>query len=247
MSEQEPGMPGPSPAQPIPHPPPFLRRPPGDGWLALVGGGEFSFGETHEADAAWLAHAGDGPVGFVPAASGSLDYGHHFADYLEGEHGRLAEIVPIYRPRDARRGRNAERLAECAVIYLGGGVADQLVETLAGSPAAEAILARLGTGGVVVAIAAAAQALGVTARSIRVGHFVDGLGWLPGGVVETNFDPDHDRRLRQSLARPGVAWGLGLPAESAVLLGPGGAVETIGPVFAVEGAGGDLLELEAAP
>lgn len=233
-------------AQPV-QPPPFLRRPAGDGWLALLGGGEFSFGETQEADAAWLAHAGEGTVGFVPAASGSLDYGHHFADYLEGEHGRLVEIVPIYRARDARRGRNAERLAECAAIYLGGGVADHLIDALAGSPAADAILARLRDGAVVVAIAAAAQALGVVARSIRVGHFVDGLGWLPGGVVETNFDPDHDRRLRQALGRPGVAWGLGLPAESAVLLGPGGAVETVGPVFAVEGREGDLLEFESPP
>jgi cyanophycinase-like exopeptidase len=224
--------------------PDFVRRPAGDGWLALLGGGEFSFGETHEADVAWLAHTEPGPIGFVPAASGSLDYGHHFADYLEGEHGRLVEIVPIYRPRDARRGRNAERLAECAAIYLGGGVADHLLEALAGSPAADAALARLRAGGVVVAIAAAAQALGRAVRSIQVGRFVDGLDWLPGGVVETNFDPDHDRRLRQSLARPGVSWGLGIPSESAVLLGPGGAVEATGPFFAVAGADGELVEIE---
>jgi cyanophycinase-like exopeptidase len=224
--------------------PEFVRRPAGDGWLALLGGGELTFGETYEADAAWLAHAGPGPIGFVPAASGSLDYGRHFAAYLESEHGRLAEIVPIYRPRDARRGKNAERLAECAAIYLGGGVADHLLEAFAGSPAADAVLERLRTGGVVVAIAAAAQALGRAVRSIRVGHFVDGLDWLPGGVVETNFDPDHDRRLRQSLARPGVSWGLGIPSESAVLLGPGGAVEATGPFFAVAGADGELVEIE---
>lgn len=227
--------------------PDFLRRPPGDGWLALLGGGEITFGETIEADDAWLAHTGEGPIGFVPAASGSVDYGHQLADYLEGEHGRLIEVVPIYRPRDARRGRNLERLAECAAIYLGAGVADQLVEALAGSPAAEVILDRLRRGGVVVAMAAAAQALGRVARSIRVGRFVDGLDWLPGGVVETNFDPGHDRRLRQSLARPGVSWGLGVPAESAVLLGPGGALETVGTAFAVEGAEGELIELDAPP
>ena len=223
-----------------------LRRVAGDGWLALLGGGEFSFGETQEADAAWLARTGEGPVGFVPAASGSVDYGHHFADYLEGEHGRLVEIVPIYRPRDARRGRNLERLAECAAIYLGGGVADQLVEALAGSPAAEVILDRLRRGGVVVAMAAAAQALGRVARSIRPGRFIDGLDWLPGGAVETNFDPDHDRRLRQALARPGVSWGLGLPAESAVLLGPADVAEAVGPVFAVDGPEAEIVELEPA-
>ena len=31
-----------------------LARPPGGGWLALLGGGEFSFGETLDADQAWV-------------------------------------------------------------------------------------------------------------------------------------------------------------------------------------------------
>ncbi|HEX2254505.1 MAG TPA: Type 1 glutamine amidotransferase-like domain-containing protein [Thermoanaerobaculia bacterium] len=221
----------------------FLRRPPGDGWLALLGGGEFSFGETLEADDAWLARAGEGPVGFVPAASGSVDYGHHFADYLEGEHDRVCEVIPIYRARDGRRGRNAERIRECAAVYLGGGVADHLLEAVEGSPANEALLDRLRSGGVVVAIAAAAQAVGLVARSIKVGRVVPGLGWLPDGVVEPNFDPAHDRRLRQLLAQPGVAWGLGLPAGSAVLLGPDAAVELVGTAFALTGAEEDLLVL----
>ena len=34
-----------------------LRRIQGDGWLVLIGGGEFSFGETLEVDRAWLAKA----------------------------------------------------------------------------------------------------------------------------------------------------------------------------------------------
>jgi hypothetical protein len=49
--------------------PDFVRRPAGGGWLVLLGGGELTFGETYEADVAWLAHTGPGPVGFVPAAS----------------------------------------------------------------------------------------------------------------------------------------------------------------------------------
>jgi cyanophycinase-like exopeptidase len=221
----------------------LLRRVPGEGWLALLGGGEFSFGETLAADEAWLARTGEGPVGFVPAASGSVDYGHHFADYLEAEHGRVVETVPIFRPRDARRGKNLERLAECAAVYLGGGAPDHLLDALAGSPAAGVLADRLERGGVVVAIAAAAQALGRVARSVQPGRFVDGLGWLPGGAVEPNFDPGHDRRLRQMLARPGVAWGLGIPAGAAVLLGPGDVVEVVGTVFAVEAADGDLTPL----
>jgi cyanophycinase-like exopeptidase len=231
------------------------RRPAGGGWLVLVGGGEFSFGETLDADAAWLelaaaeaggetnetGEAGEArPVGFVPAASGSVDYGHHFADYLEGELGALVEVIPIYRQRDARRGKNLERIAECAAVYLGGGVADHLLDALAGQPAADALLERLRGGGTVVAIAAAAQALGAWVRSIEVGEHVPGLGWLPGGAVEPNFDPGHDRRLRQLMAQPGVSWGVGLPAGSALLLGPDGAVETVGTVYWLERPDGEL-------
>ena len=136
-----------------------LRRPAGDGWLALIGGGEFSFGETLDADAAWVEKTPPGAIGFVPAASGSIDYGGHFAAYLDAEFGRAVETIPIYRDRDARRGRNAERIAAAAAVYLGGGVTDHLLEALggpAGSPAAAALAARLAGGGVVVAIAAAA-------------------------------------------------------------------------------------------
>jgi cyanophycinase-like exopeptidase len=225
-----------------------FRRPAGDGWLVLVGGGEFSFGETLDADAAWLEAAGvaepgeehSRPVGFIPAASGSVDYGHHFADYLEGEFQRLVEVIPIYRSRDARRGKNLERIAECAAVYLGGGVGDHLLDALAGQPAADALLERLRGGGTVVAIAAAAQALGAWVRSIVVGEHVPGLGWLPGGAVEPNFDPGHDRRLRRLMAQPGVSWGLGLPAGSAVLLGPDDAVEVVGTVYWLDGPDGEL-------
>ncbi len=275
------------------------------GWLALLGGGEFSFGETLDADRAWLALCGPGPVGFVPAASGSNDYPRHFAAYLLEAFQRQVETLPIYRPRDARRGRNAERIAQVAAVYLGGGVTDHLLEALAGSPAADALAARLAagevpgsgraaaggaggardsgiggegstagaaggpgagggrggagaggtdgretaaagtgggrTGGMVVAIAAAAQAAGLWARSIAPGRTMAGFGWLPDGVVEPNFDPGHDRRLRRLMAQPGVRWGLGLPAGSAVLLGaaarrgpgvqaePRGAGDTAGP------------------
>lgn len=218
---------------------PFGRLP-GAGWLALLGGGEFSFGETLEADRAWLAHAASGTVGFVPAASGSNDYPRHFASYLKSTFGREVETVPIYRPRDGRRGRNAERLREVAAVYLGGGVTDHLLDALAGSPAAEALAGRLVEGGMVAAIAAAAQAAGAVARSIAPGRTVPGLDWLAGGVVEPNFDPAHDRRLRRLMAVAGVRWGLGLPAGSAVLLGPGGGCEIVGTVFRLGGPDADL-------
>jgi len=208
--------------------------------LALLGGGEFTFDETLGADRAWLAKTAPGPIGFIPAAAGSADYGRHLATYFGETFGREVEVIPIYRPRDGRRGRNAERILACPAVYLGGGVADHLLDALLGTPAYEALVKKLREGGVVVAIAAAAQCAGAFARSIAGGERIPALGFLPHGVVEPNFDPGHDRRLRKLLAGPGVTWGLGIPAGSAVLLGPAGAVEVEGTAFRVSGAEGDL-------
>lgn len=223
-----------------------VRRVSGPGWLALLGGGEFTFGETVEADRAWMAKVGAaGSVAFLPTASGSTEYGDFFTGYMKEGFDRPVDVVPIYRRRDARRGRNLERLDESAAVYLGGGVTDHLLEALVDEPALERLGAKLGAGGVVVAIAAAAQAFGVAARSIFGGESVPGLGWLPGGVVEPNFDPGHDRRLRALLRAPGASWGVGIPAGAALLLGPEGAVETVGTVFTVDGEDGDLTPVEA--
>jgi cyanophycinase-like exopeptidase len=225
--------------------PESVERLPGEGWLALLGGGEFTFDQTLAADRAWLAKAGEGPIGFIPAASGSSDYGRHLMTYFGETFGREVEVIPIYRSRDGRRGRNAERIRDCAAVYLGGGVPDHLLEAIAGTPAAEALAGRLAQGGVVVAIATAAQCAGAVARSIAGGKPMPGFGWLPRGVVEPNFDPGHDRRLRKLLALPGVAWGFGIPAGSAVLVGPGGRLEVEGTAFYVEGEEGDLEVLGA--
>ena len=218
-----------------------IQRVAGDGWLALLGGGEFTYGETVEADRAWMAKVAPGTIAFLPTASGSTEYGDFLGAYLREGFDRQLEVVPIYRKRDARRAKNLARLDAAAACYLGGGVTDHLLEAWVDEPALEQLAGKLGAGGVVVAIAAAAQAFGVVARSIFGGANIPGFGWLPGGVVEPNFDPGHDRRLRELLAAPGVTWGLGIPAGAAVLLGPDGEVEIVGTVFVVEGDDGDLV------
>ena len=216
------------------------NRIPGNGWLVLLGGGEFSFGETREIDSKWVEKSPDGPVGFVPAASGSTDYPKYFANYLDTEFGRESQVIPIYRQRDARRAKNIARIEDSAAVYLGGGVSDYLVEALRESPADGALRRKLDSGGVVVAIAAAAQALGQVTRSLLRRETVPGLQWLPDGVVEPNFDPGYDRRLRELVGTPGIKWGVGLPAGSALLLGPDDAVEHIGLTFLLNDADGDL-------
>jgi len=211
------------------------------GGLVLIGGGEFSFGETEEADRLWVERAPAGPVGFVPAASGSADYGRHFAAYLKEAFQREVEVIPIYRERDARRGRNAERIGACAAVYLGGGVADHLVDALADSPALEALRAKIATDGLVVAIAAAAQACGAVFRSLNAGRPAPGLGLLPGLAIEPNFDPGHDRRLRALVSSGPALRGLGLPASTAVRIGSDGRFEASGDVFTLAGGEADLV------
>jgi len=218
------------------------------GWLALIGGGEFSFGETEDADRAWLEKTPSGAIGFVPAASGSLDYGRHFGAYLADRFGRDLELIPIYRVRDGRRQRNAERIAACAAIYLGGGIADQLVEAMRGTPAEEALRAKIADGGVVAAIGAAAQACGEVFRGLRGGGAEPGLALAPDVAIEPNFDPAHDRRLRSLLAVAGaVERGLGVPSGSALLLGPSGTFEAVGDVFALAAPEADLVPLVEEP
>ena len=138
-----------------------------------------------------------------------------------------------------------DRIDEAAASYIGGGITDQLVEPLQDTAALEALGRKLASGGIVVAIAGATQAFGVLVRSLLGRDVVSGFGWLPGGVIEPNFDPGHDRRLRKLMEQRGVQWGLGLPAGSAVLLGPAGQQEMAGPIFVLEDSDGDFEILES--
>jgi len=224
-----------------------LRGGGGGGWLVLIGGGEFSFGETSEADAAWLAKVADGPIAFLPTASASADYATHFSTYVSDTLEREPLTVPIYRGRDARRGKNLERIGRAGAVYFGGGISDTLLEVLTDSPAQEALEAKVKSGGVLVGIAAAAQAFGGRCRSLTGRDELPGFSWLPRTAVEVNFDPAHDRRVRQLLEAPGMRWGLGLPSGSAVLFGSGEEIETVGPVFLLDGADDDWKLLHSEP
>src|SRR5213596_3592714 len=81
--------------------------------LVLIGGGEFSFGETREIDEFLVRHmpADRRTVAFVPAASGSAEYATHLGAYFKQIDPLIETMnVPIYRPRDARRQKNLNYL-----------------------------------------------------------------------------------------------------------------------------------------
>jgi cyanophycinase-like exopeptidase len=200
--------------------------------LALIGGGEFSFGETREIDEALLRAmpADRRSIAFLPTASGSAEYATHLGGYFKSLDPSTETInVPIYRGRDARRVKNLNHILSAGLIYLGGGVTNNLVGTLLDSPAAMALRDAAANGAVVAAIGAAASSFGTHARDMRgATAALPALGWLENTVVETAFDAENDTMLRRLMSVPGTQLGLGIPPRCALLIRGDGSTEIAG-------------------
>lgn len=202
------------------------------GWLVLMGGGEFSFGETREFDEFLLGKlpADNRTIAFVPVASGSNEYAVHLGAWLRGIDPSVEVVnVPIYRPRDARRLKNLERLESAGLVYLGAGVTNKVIEALRGSPVVECLERVLGSGKTVAAIGASAAAMGIATHDIeRPGGWLPGLGLVPGTVIETGFDPANDTALRRLMSLPEVRLGIAIPRDAAVAVAPDRSATILG-------------------
>ncbi|HEX6098111.1 MAG TPA: Type 1 glutamine amidotransferase-like domain-containing protein [Thermoanaerobaculia bacterium] len=199
--------------------------------LALIGGGEFSFGETREIDAALLAKmpADRRTIAFIPTASGSAEYAAHLGKYFrELDPGVEVVNVPIYRGRDARRQKSLSAILAAGMVYLGGGVTNNLLETIRETPAELALRDAAANGAVIAAIGAAASCFGTHARDMRGGSALPALGWLPNTVIDTGFDPQNDVNLRRLMSLPDVELGLGIPPKTAIFVDSEGAGEIAG-------------------
>lgn len=200
--------------------------------LVLIGGGEFSFGETRAIDEFLLQHLPPGKrtVAFLPTASGSAEYSTHLGSYFKKIDPAIETTnVPIYRGRDSRRQKNLNTMFDAGMIYVGGGVTNNLIATLRESPADLTMRDAAKNGTVIAAIGAAASCFGVKVRDMRgVTTALDGLGWIANTVVETSFDPANDDMLRRLMSMPDVRAGLGIPARTALAIYASGATEIIG-------------------
>ncbi|MFA6957074.1 MAG: Type 1 glutamine amidotransferase-like domain-containing protein [Thermoanaerobaculia bacterium] len=211
-----------------------LRIPgtPTNGWLLLIGGGEFSFGETREFDEFLLSKlpADNRTIAFVPVASGSNEYATHFGTYLRGIDPSVeVSNVPIYRPRDARRQKNLERLESAGLVYLGAGVTNTVIGALRNSPVVESLGRVLAAGKCVAAIGAAAAAFGVATHDIeRPGGWLPGLGLVPETVVETAFDASNDTPLRRLMSLPEAKLGVAIPRDAAIAIAPDRSATILG-------------------
>jgi len=199
--------------------------------LVLIGGGEFSFGETREIDQLLLSRmpADRRTVAFLPTASGSAEYAAHFGAYLQSFDANVNVVnVPIYRGRDNRRQKNLATILSAGMVYLGGGLTKQLAPALRESPADLAMREAAEGGAVIAAIGAAASCFGTHARDLHSVSAIPALGWLADTVVDTGFDPRNDTALRRLMSLPDVRLGLGIPPRTALVIDREGRVEIVG-------------------
>ena len=200
--------------------------------LVLIGGGEFSFGETREIDELLLGRIAPErrTVAFLPTASGSAEYASHFGAYVRGIDPSLEVLnVPVYRGRDARRQKSLNTITTAGLVYLGGGVTNNLLDTIRDTPTETALRDAAAGGAVIAAIGAAASCFGVQARDMRGGSSaLPALGWLADTVIDTAFDPANDTALRRLMSLPEVTLGLGIPPKTALVIGSDGMGEIVG-------------------
>lgn len=199
--------------------------------LVLIGGGEFSFGETREIDRFLLERMPPDrrTIAFIPTASGSAEYAAHFGKYVRELEPAVETInVPVYRGRDSRRPKNLSTILSAGLVYLGGGVTNNLLETIHESATDLAMRDAATHGVVVAAIGAAASCFGSYARDMRGTSALPALGWLEHTVVETGFDPANDTNLRRLMSAPDVTLGLGIPAKTALVISADGSTSIVG-------------------
>lgn len=193
--------------------------------LGLIGGGEFSFGETREIDEFLVSRMPPErrTIAFLPTASGSAEYAVHLGEYFRKIDSSVDVVnVPVYRGRDSRRQKNLNLILSAGMVYLGGGVAANLLATIRESLTDIAMRDAAANGTVIAAIGAAASCFGAVTRS------GGGLKWLEHTAIETGFDPENDTALRRLMSLPDVQLGLGIPAKTALVVLADGATEIVG-------------------
>jgi cyanophycinase-like exopeptidase len=200
--------------------------------LVLIGGGEFSFGETREVDELLLRSMPPDrrTIAFLPTASGSAEYAGHIGKYFHELDPSVETVnIPIYRGRDARRAKSLSALLSAGMVYLGGGVTNQLLPTLRESPADMAIREAAANGAVIAAIGASAASFGTHVRDMRgTAHSIPALGWLRDTVIEAGFDAANDTTLRRLMSLPDVRLGIGIPPGTALAIRANGESEIVG-------------------
>jgi cyanophycinase-like exopeptidase len=198
--------------------------------LVLIGGGEFSFGETREIDEFLARNLPRKKIAFLPTASGSAEYAVHLGKYFNEVDPEIETInVPIYRGRDVRRARSLDQLRFAGMIYVGGGVTNTLLSTIQHTPAEEAMREAAADGTIIAAIGAAAACFGTHARDMQSpAAALPALGWIANTAIENAFDAGDDTMLRRLMSFPDVKIGIGIPPKTAIAIDSSGSASLLG-------------------
>jgi cyanophycinase-like exopeptidase len=166
----------------------------GAGWLVLVGGTSDKWRGTEAIDrrAVELLDR-DRPIAFVPAAACPPDYGESFLETYRRLGAPAGYIVPIHDRASASDPANVELLRQAGLIYFGGGESVQLLETMAGSLALEAVAEAHDAGAVIVGMSAGAIALAAWGVSLNPDLApLEGWAWLEQTVVSVHHSLELD-------------------------------------------------------
>ncbi len=211
-----------------------LRWLDGEGWLVLLGGGDWFRGETDQVDAQLLSVANlDRPMvvltaeGSQATADGILE--HYTA--LGGPGGESFSLGAMTRDQ-LQTQEFLQLLQEAGILYLGGENPLPLANNLVNTEALRYVVEGFSTlqGLTLIGADAGAAALGRWVFTPQPPyHQAMGLGFVLNAVVSPHFTGTENSPVLRALPQIGEnLLGLGIPDGVALALGPAGQVETWG-------------------
>lgn len=206
----------------------------GEGWLVLLGGGDWRQGETDLVAAQLLSVANlDRPM-IVLTAEGSRAEAEQILDHytqLGGPGGEAFALAELTRMQLGTE-QFLTLIREAGILYLGGEQGLPLVNNLHNSQALRYIVEGYSTyqGLTLIGAGAGAAALGRWVFTPEPPHQqAMGLGFVMNAVVVPHFRGTEHSPILRALPQIGEhILGLGVPDSTALALGPQGQVEMWG-------------------
>jgi cyanophycinase len=193
------------------------------GWLALVGGGEWTDGCTF--DPMLLEAAGADEVVVLPTGS-AYENPHRLVDaattWFESL-GTKVRVGEVYTRADAMLEANVTALRDARFVYLAGASPMHLRSVLKDSPVYDAIEAAWRAGGVLAGTNAGADVLCDPMVDSRGGAFTVGLGLVSNLAViprANTWSPEKVHRTVE-LAPAGIDL-VAVPEQTAIVRAPDG-------------------------
>ncbi|MCB0995850.1 MAG: Type 1 glutamine amidotransferase-like domain-containing protein [Acidimicrobiales bacterium] len=218
------------------------------GWMALVGGGEFTAGCDFDRDL--LAAAATDEVVVLATAAAYENPGKVIAratDWFDGLGARV--VAPkLFGRGDASDPDVVEAVRQARFVYLAGGSPMHLRSVLKDSPVWEALVAAWRDGAVLAGAGAGGDVLCEHMVDPRGGAYTVGLGLLASIAVIPRFDSwSEDKAERTvSLAPPNLSV-VGIPERTALLRSPEGAWSSAGAGGITVFRGGVSVGLDDLP